>query len=189
MKTSLKFFVLTALMLFSRGCDFYSTSLWFFQPNGMAGEMNPLTRFFGVGWNGLIFTNVLLVCLIVWAFYHYTFRYKPVPLSVRPDNFRDYVSQAYFYEKGKFHQVFYRTPKNRRVMFAHLGYVLIRVVIVGSFLATIHNLCQFYEVGVYDTFREVVKRPLYVISGIIIFSVFYFYYKVLHKEYSGLQRA
>ncbi|MBK8747870.1 MAG: hypothetical protein IPM04_08350 [Saprospiraceae bacterium] len=43
----IKFFLLTFLVLFSRGCDFYSTSLWFF--DNPTGETNPLYRYFGVG--------------------------------------------------------------------------------------------------------------------------------------------
>jgi hypothetical protein len=44
----LKFFLLTFLLLFSRGCDFYSTSLWFF--DNPTGEQNPLYQF--LAWAG-----------------------------------------------------------------------------------------------------------------------------------------
>ena len=92
----LKFYFLTFMLLFSRGCDFYSTSLWFFQPNGMAGEMNPLTRYLGVGWNGLVITNAILIGLIIYAFYYFTFRYKHIRLTTIPDNLIDYVSVIYY---------------------------------------------------------------------------------------------
>ena len=72
----LKFVFLTLLLFFARGCDFYSTSLWFFQPDGKSGEMNPLTRFFNAGWSGLILTNILIVGFIVTLLYYYYFRYK-----------------------------------------------------------------------------------------------------------------
>ena len=35
-----KFILLTFLLLFARGCDFYSTSLWFFQKDGIKDERN-----------------------------------------------------------------------------------------------------------------------------------------------------
>lgn len=109
----LKFFFLTAILLFARGCDFYSTSLWFL--DNPKGETNPLFRFFGLGWTGL--------------------------------------------------------------------YVLTRVTIVGSFLAVFHNICQFYDLAFYKTFREIVGRPLYVIYGIIVSSSIYFLYQLWNKEY------
>ncbi len=59
----LKFFILTFFLLFARGCDFYSTRLWFF--DDPTGEQNPLYRFFGTGWTGLIIVNLIIVGLIL----------------------------------------------------------------------------------------------------------------------------
>ncbi len=178
-----KFYFLTSLLLFSRGCDFYSTSLWFFQPNGMAGEMNPLTRFFGVGWNGLVITNVIVIGLMIYAFYYYTFRYKPIPPETLPTKLSDFVSMIYYNEKGHLHHLLYKTPVNKKTFLAHSGYVLVRVVIIASFIATVHNLCQFYNVHAYNTFRELVGRPLYVIYGLILASFVYFYYRIWNREF------
>ena len=176
----LKFFLLTVLLLFARGCDFYSTSLWFF--DNPTGETNPLYKFFGVGWTGLIMVNIIVVGLIVYAFYFYSFKYKAInrPSS---DNLTDFVSELYFNEKGRFFEVFYKTPENKLTLLAHSGYVLTRVAIVGSFLATFHNICQFYNPTFYSTFRDWVGRPLYVIYGLILLSFIYFLYRLWRKEY------
>ncbi len=175
-----KFFILTITLIIARGCDFYSTSLWFF--DNPTGETNPLYRFFGVGWTGLIITNLFVVGLIIYAFYFYSFKYRTtVPTSA--NSFTDFVSELYFNEKGRFFEVLYKTPKNKSTLFAHLGYVSIRVAIVGSFLATFHNLCQFYNVPLYNSFREIVRRPLYVIYGLILLSFIYFMFRVWCKEY------
>ena len=179
MKT--KFFLLTFLLLFSRGCDFYSTSLWFF--DNPTGEQNPLYRFFGVGWSGLIIANIIVVGLIIYAFYYYTFRYVRSTSGTKSGGLTDFVSELYFNEKGRFMEIFYKTPKNKKAMLAHMGYVMVRVVIFVSFLATIHNLCQFYNVSIYNSFRELVGRPLFVIYGLMLLSIFYFSYRVWKKEY------
>lgn len=183
MDMRLKFLTLTTLLLFARGCDFYSTSLWFFQPGGMEGETNPLTSIFGIGWNGLIIANLVIVSFIIGAYYYYVFRYRPQHNIPRTDHFLDFVSELYYHQKGKAYQVFYKAPLDKRMLIAHVGYVMIRVTIVGSFLATFHNICQFYQVGFYDTYRDIVGRPLYVIYGLILFSFFYFQFRVLNKEY------
>jgi hypothetical protein len=173
----LKFFLMTFIL----GCDFYSTSLWFF--DNPAGEQNPLYKFFGVGWTGLIIANIIVVGLIIYSFYFYSFKYKTTRQS-SSNNLTDFVSELYFNEKGRFSEVFYKTPKNKSALLAHTGYVLVRVVIVGSFLATFHNICQFYNLTFYNTFREIVGRPLYVIYGLIIISFFYFSYRVWNYEYN-----
>ncbi|MBK9643389.1 MAG: hypothetical protein IPO72_19450 [Saprospiraceae bacterium] len=95
----LKFFLLTFLLVFARGCDFYSTSLWFF--DNPTGEQNPLYKFFGIGWTGLIAVNVIVVGLIIYAFYFYSFKYKSTR-QTSSNNLPDFVSELYFNEKGHF---------------------------------------------------------------------------------------
>ena len=90
----LKFFVLTFLLLFARGCDFYSTSLWFF--DNPTDEQNILYKYFGVGWTGLIISNVIIVGIIVYAFYYYTFKYSPTKFKSTSNNLPDFVSELYF---------------------------------------------------------------------------------------------
>lgn len=177
----LKFFILTFLLLFSRGCDFYSTSLWFF--DNPTGEQNLLYRIFHVGWSGLIISNLIIVSLIIYAFYYYTFIYKQAKLDATPTSITDFVSELYFNEPRHFFEIFYKMPKNKKTLLAHTGYILVRVVIIASFLATIHNLCQFYNIPIYNSFREIVVRPLYVIYGLILLSIIYFTYKIWNKEY------
>jgi hypothetical protein len=176
-----KFFPLTFLLLFARGCDFYSTSLWFF--DNPTGEQNPLYKFFGVGWTGLIVVNVIIVGLIIYAFYYYTFKYRTTAFKFTSHTLTDFVSELYFDEKGRFLEIFYKTPKNKNTLLAHSGYVLVRVLIFVSILATFHNLCQFYNISFYNSFRDLVGRPLYVIYGLMIISIFYFSYRLWAKEY------
>ena len=168
------------MLLFTRCCDFYTTSLWFF--DNPTGETSPLYRLFGFAWTGLIISNIIIVGLILYAFYFYSFKYK-MKNHTSSNNLADFVSEMYFNEKGHFFEVFYKTPKNKSIHMAHMGYVLIRVMIIGSILATFHNLCQFYNVPFYNTFREIVGRPLYVIYGLILTSLIYFIYRLWSKEY------
>ena len=181
MKT--KFIFLTFLLIFSRGCDFYSTSLWFFQPDGYKGETNPLTSLLGFGWTGLIVTNVIIIGFIIYAFYYYSFGYRSRRFSSVPDSLAEFVSELYYNEKGKFYTVLFKSPKDKKLLLAHIGYVMIRTVIVASFLATIHNLCQYYNIAFYNTFRELVGRPLYVIYGLILLAFFFFMFRLWRKEF------
>jgi hypothetical protein len=178
----LKFTLFTFLLLFVRGCDFYSTSLWFF--DNPTSETNPLYRFFGIGWTGLIITNIIIVGLVVYAFYYFYFRYKRhTNFSKEPSNNIELASLQYFNTADKFYQIFYKTPKNKKVLIAHIGYVLTIVIIVASFLATIHNLSQYYGFNFYTQFRNFVGRPLFVIYGLIILTLIFTYRQLLRSEY------
>lgn len=179
----LKFLTITLLLLFARGCDFYSTQLWFFEPGGMAGEMNPLTRYLGVGWTGLIIVNVILVSFVLALYYYYHFHYRSPVLDQKPVRFLDFVSMLYFNQKGKAYKIFYTMPADKKMFAAHLGYIMIWTIIVVSFLATFHNLCQYYNVGFYNTYREIVGRPLYVIYTLLVLTYLWFQYNVLRIEY------
>lgn len=181
MKT--RFFLLSFLLLFARGCDFYSTSLWFFQPGGMADETNFLTRFLGVGWAGLILANVFIIGLLLFAYYRYSFKYSIKPLAIQVSNFREYISTLYYGRKDRFYWVMYKTPKTWKAYTGHFGYAATHALIVGSFLATIHNLCQFYQLEWYAGFRELVVRPQYVIYGLIILTLIGFYVQIYKREY------
>jgi hypothetical protein len=176
-----KFFLLTFLLLFARGCDFYSTSLWFF--DNPTGEQNLLYRLFGLGWTGLIISNILIVGLIIYAFYYYSFIYGKTKIKSTSNNLTDFVSELYFNEKGHFLKVFYRTPKNKKTLLAHTGYVMVRFIIFISFIATIHNLCQFYNISFYNSFRNIVGRPLFVIYGLMVISFLYFSYRLWQREF------
>ncbi len=178
----MKFFLVTCLLLFARGCDFYSTSLWF--SDNPTGEQNPLYKYFGVGWTGLILVNILIVGSIIYCFYYYTFKYSIDPVHTKPTKLTRYISERYFNEGGRFYQILYRTPKNKKVILGHLGYVMIRTTILASFLATIHNLCQFYNVSFYNLFRNMVGRPLYVIYGLIFTSLIFFLFRIWRNEYN-----
>jgi hypothetical protein len=184
----IKFFLITFLLLFVRGCDFYSTSLWFFQPGGQKGETNPLVSIFGLGWTSLVISNVIIIGLIIYAFYYYTFKYAIGRVVAKPGKITDFVSELYFNEKGSFYLIFFKLPKNKKILLGHMGYILIRVIIIGSILATIHNLCQFYNVTFYCSYREIVGRPLFVIYGIILLSFFYFSFRLWHREFEITKR-
>jgi len=179
MKT--KFLFLSFIFFFARGCDVYSTSLWYFE--NPEYESNPLSSIIGLGWNGLIISNLVIVGIILFAHYYYTFKYSIQIPADEPQNMQEYISEKYYNQKDKFYQVYFRFPKNKRVLIGHNGYALIRAGIVGSFLAAIHNLCLFYQVSAYEAYSRIVGWPEYVVYGIIIFCMIYFLHKLWKKEY------
>ncbi|MCU0321678.1 MAG: hypothetical protein MUE72_04635, partial [Chitinophagaceae bacterium] len=103
-----------------------------------------------------------MVAFIIGSFYYYTFHYRPKLITVLPKSVFEYLSICYYNRPDKFYWTFYKIPTDLKTSFGHFGYAIIRVVIIGGVLATFHNVCQFYDVAFYNTFREIVVRPLYV---------------------------
>jgi hypothetical protein len=182
----IKFILIVFLLLFARGCDFYSTGLWFFERP--EDEINPLVRILGFGWTGLIISNAILVALIIYCFYYYSYKYSPGKVLVRPATLTDYVSQRYYNKPGKFYQVFYKMPLDKKTRLGHAGYIVIRVAIVASFLATIHNLCLFYNLSFYNRYLEIVGRPLSVLFGLVLLSIIWFSYRIWKKEFENARK-
>jgi len=178
-----KFFILTVFLLFSRACDFYSTSLWYF--DNPSHESNPLSRIFGLGWSGLIISNVIIVSIIIYSFYIYTYQYTIQKLPNNPQKLTDYISELYYNEHGKFYQVFYKMPKSKKVLLAHGGYVMVRVVSIASLLATAHNLLQYYSNSYYFKYSQIVKYPVYVIYILVLLAMVYFTSRLWKKEYKS----
>lgn len=179
-----KFLSITLLMIVARGCDFYSTSLWIFEPGGMEQEMNPLVSWFGMGWNALVISNIALVLLILVAYYYHCFHFNPKKrVTDSPSNYREYVSLLYFGVKNQFYQSLYRIPKYGKPYFAHMGYALTRAVILGSFLAAIHNISIHYQLEYYTYVIDSIKRPTFLIYTLFIVSAVLFYLKLVKREY------
>lgn len=178
----IKFILLSFLVLFTRGCDFYSTSLWYF--DNPDHESNPLASVLGFGWNGLIIANCIIVGVILYAHYYYSFKYKIKLPTNRPLKLTEYISETYYNQKNKFYQVFYRLPKNKSVLIAHNGYVLTRATIFGSLLATFHNLCLYHEIEIYDAYNRLVLWPEYVVYGLIVICTCYFTMKLWKAEFT-----
>ncbi len=182
----IRFVLLTMLLLFARGCDFYSTRLWYV--DSPQDETNPLASLLGFGWSGLLIVNISIVGLIIYAYYYYSFKYTRKRLPGKPERMTEFISELYFNEKGKFYRVFYQMPKDKRVLLGHSGYILLRVLIIASLLATLHNLGQFYQVPAYQAFRAWVSRPSWVIYGLIACSFVYFSYRLWKKEFDAAKR-
>lgn len=86
-----------------------------------------------MGWEGLIAVNVVVVALVLLAFYQHLFRKQLPELKRMPGNLMEFVSVLYFNESGQFAKIFYKSPLKNRIYIGHLGYVLLYTIVVASF--------------------------------------------------------
>ncbi|MGB4847165.1 MAG: hypothetical protein WBP41_04565 [Saprospiraceae bacterium] len=148
----------------------------------LSDEINPLSSIFGGGWLMIILTNFILVGGILYLHYFYSFKYTPNS-NVKAGSYSAYLSILYFNEPGKFYQVLYKMPVDKRILYGHLGFVLIRALIFGSILAVLNNTFHYYQYSFYIHWCEFIVHPAFFIYAlIIIFFVLCFYY-ITHREF------
>lgn len=185
MNKTLKYISVIFLMLFARGCDFYSTSLWIFQENGIADETNPLTQIFGVGWTGLVLVNIIILVIVSYCYYIYIFKYKVHKnLKIKPETFTDYASVLYYENKNQLWKLLYKVPTNKKAAIAHTGYIAIWAIIFASFMAMTHNLLQFYDNKYYDVYLETIKYPRVIFYTIMLSPLLFLSIKLYKREFA-----
>lgn len=170
-----RYLTLLALLCFLRGCDFYSTSLWFFQENGHASETNPLVSVLGLGWNSLVIANLLMVMLVAVLLYFYCFdrsRIRAIrsKASTQYTSIWDFASDLYFDRRDWGLKVLYKFSNNKRITLAHAGYVLATTLAFASCVATTHNLLSYYRVAFYTSLKASMGHILYLYY--VLFALF-----------------
>lgn len=161
----LKYFSVLCLLVFMRGCDFYSTSLWFFQENGAQSESNPLVRHLGLGWNSLVVTNVVMVLVIAVLYYIYLFVHtRKMQQRIMDTNggLLPFASRLYFGSPGRPWRIMYKFANDKSISLAHAGYALMFTLIFASGVATLHNIFSFYGYEFYRSFKATIGHVLYL---------------------------
>jgi hypothetical protein len=136
------FILVTALVLLTRFGDLYTTYL--VTPD-LAEETNILVTRLGFGWTELIISNIVLTGIVLFGNYYYYFQYKPTKIK-GAEGIKEYLSMAYFGDKGKFSHLFYKRPTcNRYMQIGHVSYAFPRAVIAMSLLLMINNLLNVQD--------------------------------------------
>ena len=182
----IKFVVLTLLLLTARGCDWYTTVL---ATKDLADEVNPLVTVLGMGWWGLAIINALLVAGIIGLAYFQIHAYRKKSLSERPAHVFQYISACYYNRMDRFYWVFYKSPKDKKPFMGHLGFSLIRTMIVISFMAAIHNYCSWHQIEAYATFKSWIGSPVKFILTTGVLMAFGFSLFIAHREFKDLPQS
>lgn len=175
-----QFITLSLLLLISRCYDVYTTYLYI--PD-LQGETNILVRYFGAGWTAVILVQAALVLLLVYALYHYLFRFRPVQPGQAGLGLKEYVSYLHFGNTHSFARLFYALPTRRQVLLPALAYVATRTLIVSGFIvgsSTTLLLCS-------EQYRALYRMGIpYLLYGIIVLLAAHFstrFYRQLYAVY------
>ncbi|MDD2385710.1 MAG: hypothetical protein PHP52_02895 [Bacteroidales bacterium] len=172
-----KIIVLAVLVIISRLSDIISTYLYI--PD-LRGETNILVKFLGAGWVSIIIIQSLLVGVSVYLLYYYLFKFKPNYPTEKGLTLNQFASYLYFNDTSYFGKLFYKTPKNKNVFFASIGYVVSMTLITVGFMVGTSTTLLLLS----DTYKQLYKNGiptlLFVLTGV---SALWFYYRFFSIEY------
>lgn len=170
-----KFISLTTLLILTRYADAQTTYLN--TPN-LKLEANPLVSVFGLGWTGLIFTQMILLAFITYALWVYCFKTVTLPTFDKGTSLKQFISIFYFRDTKSFYKLFYKLPTNKNSLLYSFGYVLtyslifMSIVISSStsLLITNKNYRHFYS-------SYHIQTCLYLLGIISVIFCFIKFYK------------
>ena len=172
-----RFIFWVVAIIIGRLFDAYTTLLY--TPD-LKKEGNPIVHIFGGGWNAIIVVQIVVVALVVYGLYFYTFKFKTVLPAETGLTFKQYVSFFCFRDKDSFHQIWYRRIVYKPGLMAVFGYVTTGTLIFASYLVGISTAFlilipaykPYYRMGV----------PFLLLATAVI-AMLYFSYRFFKVEY------
>lgn len=159
MSKKAEFSILLILLLLTRVADGVLT---FKITPDLSRELNPLVKFFGFGWAGLIAIALLIVIPTVWLNYKSIF--QPFDNFPKENNFFDQFNRFYFSATNP------NLKTNAgKIIVQTLGYIVPRVFIIWGLWVICHNYLVLIEDPIYKYLRTEYKIWLagYILPGIL----------------------
>jgi magnesium-transporting ATPase (P-type) len=173
-----KFIILVLLVIVGRLYD--ATTTYLYTPD-LTNETNVLVKLFGAGWTSFAIIQTILIVIIIYLLYFYLFKFKPVTPPEKNLNIKQFASYLFFNDTISFHKIFYKTPKNKKTLFASIGYIVSMTLISISFV--VGTSTTFLIIS--DNYRKIYKQGIpYVLYGLIVGLIVYFTIKFFKIEFS-----
>lgn len=175
-----KFIILALLVIIGRLYD--ATTTYLYTPD-LTNETNILVKLFGAGWTSFAIIQTTLVGLVIFLLYFYLFKFKPDLPKERILTVKQFASYLFFNDTVSFHKMFYKTPNNKKTLFASIGYIVSMTLISISFV--VGTSTTFLLVS--DGYRQFYKQGIaYILYGLIVGLVIFFtirFFKIEYKKY------
>ena len=180
-----KFIILVLLVIVGRLYD--ATTTYLYTPD-LTNETNVLVKLFGAGWTSFAIIQTILIVIIIYLLYFYLFKFKPVTPPEKNLNIKQFASYLFFNDTVSFYKMFYRIPKNKKTLFAAIGYIVSMTLISISFV--VGTSTTFLIIS--DNYRKIYKQGVpYVLYGLIVGFIVYFtirFFKIEFIKYKPLYR-
>lgn len=179
----INFIILVLLVIVGRLYD--ATTTYLYTPD-LTNETNVLVKLFDAGWTSLAIIQSTLIILILFLLYFYFFRFKPDLPREKNLNIKQFASFLFFNDTISFNKIFYKTPKNKKTLFAAIGYIVSMTLIAISFV--VGTSTTFLIIS--DNYREIYKQGIpYILYLLIVGLIVYFtirFFKIEFKKYKQI---
>ncbi|OQC44062.1 MAG: hypothetical protein BWX59_02125 [Bacteroidetes bacterium ADurb.Bin028] len=181
----IKFIILALFVIIGRLYD--ATTTYLYTPD-LTNETNVLVKLFGAGWTSFAIIQSTLIVLILFLLYFYLFKFKTDLPREKNLNIKQFASYLFFNDTVSFYKIFYRIPKNKKTLFAAIGYIVSMTLISISFV--VGTSTTFLIIS--DNYRKIYKQGVpYVLYGLIVGFIVYFtirFFKIEFIKYKPLYR-
>lgn len=126
-----KFIAPVVILVIGRCFDIYTTFLY--TPD-LKYESNIIVKIFGANWTVVFIFQVLMLSMVVYLFYYYQFKFKPVTFEEAGLTLKQYISVFHFNNKNSFWETFYKIPKNKNGFLGATGFVAFYTLLVASYV-------------------------------------------------------
>ncbi len=179
----INFAILALLVIVGRLYD--ATTTYLYTPD-LTNETNVLVKLFGVGWTSFAIIQITLVAIIIYLLYFYLFKFKPDTPPEKNLNIKQFASYLFFNDSTSFHKMFYKTPKNKKTLFASIGYLVSMTLISISFV--VGTSTTFLIIS--DNYRKIYKQGIpYVLYGLIVGLIVYFTIRFFKIEFTKYKQT
>ena len=179
----INFAILALLVIVGRLYD--ATTTYLYTPD-LANETNVLVKLFGAGWTSFVIIQVTLVVIMIYLLYFYLLKFKPDTPPEKNLNIKQFVSYLFFNDTVSFYKMFYRIPKNKKTLFAAIGYIVSMTLISISFV--VGTSTTFLIIS--DNYKNIYKQGIaYVLYGIMVGLIIYFTIRFFKIEFSKYKQS
>ena len=170
--------ILSLLIIVGRLYD--ATTTYLYTPD-LTNETNVLVKLFGAGWTSFVIIQITLVVIMIYLLYFYLLKFKPDTPPEKNLNIKQFVSYLFFNDTVSFHKMIYKIPKNKKTLFASIGYIVSMALISISFV--VGTSTTFLIIS--DNYKNIYKQGIaYVLYGIMVGLIIYFTIRFFKIEFS-----
>ena len=174
----INFAILSLLIIVGRLYD--ATTTYLYTPD-LTNETNVLVKLFGAGWTSFVIIQITLVVIMIYLLYFYLLKFKPDTPPEKNLNIKQFVSYLFFNDTVSFHKMIYKIPKNKKTLFASIGYIVSMALISISFV--VGTSTTFLIIS--DNYKNIYKQGIaYVLYGIMVGLIIYFTIRFFKIEFS-----
>ncbi len=181
MRKSIRFFIVTVWIVFSRSYDVYCTHQ--LTPD-LSKEANPLVSVFGLTWTPLLLIVAVLTIYAIYAYYVSIFKHSNLLPAEKGLSFREVATYIYLGRIDAWYAMLYKYPKSFNRFNQVVGHTLTKCLVYAGVVSTIMWLLINYT-NYYKNLHS--AALIYSILFIGCIAIVYQWYKSMYSHYQSNQ--